>query len=153
MTEQQREAILSAIKEIDAIAAHNAGYFPVDAPGQPEIHELCGKVEGALAALSHAEGEAVEIEAPEFHAEGMGCGLEDRGITDRYEAMEYGFNEAVEQYEAIIDGYGQLYTHPAPQVAVPEAKNLDALTDREDKLMAAGWNECRAAMAEGGEHG
>jgi hypothetical protein len=98
------------------------------------------------AALSHAEGEAVEIEAPEFHAEGMGCGLEDRGITDRYEAMEYGFNEAVEQYEAIIDGYGQLYTHPAPQVAVPEAKNLDALTDREDKLMAAGWNECRAAM-------
>src|SRR5699024_1903728 len=63
-----------------------------------------------VAALSHAEGEAqpVEIEPPEFHSEGMGCGLEDRGITDRYEAMEYGFREAIEQYRAIIEGYGQL---------------------------------------------
>lgn len=27
----------------------------------------------------------------------LGCGLEDRGITDKYEAMSYGFDEGVEQ--------------------------------------------------------
>lgn len=26
-----------------------------------------------------------------YNAHAEGCGLEDRGITDRYEAMEYGF--------------------------------------------------------------
>ena len=26
----------------------------------------------------------------------MSCGLEDRLITDRYEAMEYGFDKAIE---------------------------------------------------------
>lgn len=34
---------------------------------------------------------------PQYHAEGMGCGLEDRGITDRYEACYYGWNEAMER--------------------------------------------------------
>lgn len=34
---------------------------------------------------------------PEYHYQGMGCGLEDRGITDRYEAMQYGWDEAIER--------------------------------------------------------
>lgn len=34
---------------------------------------------------------------PQYHEEGMGCGLEDRGITDRYEACYYGWNEAMER--------------------------------------------------------
>ncbi len=34
---------------------------------------------------------------PQYHYEGMGCGLEDRGITDRYEAMQYGWDEAMER--------------------------------------------------------
>jgi hypothetical protein len=44
-----------------------------------------------------AQGEAVDldIEWPEFHQQGMGCGLEDRGITDRYDAMRYGWDEAL----------------------------------------------------------
>lgn len=37
-----------------------------------------------------------EIENLNYHSEGMGCGIEDRGITDRYEACEYGWNEAIE---------------------------------------------------------
>ncbi len=39
----------------------------------------------------------MDIDLPEYHQEGVGCGLEDRNITDRYEACEYGFNEAVER--------------------------------------------------------
>lgn len=54
----------------------------------------------------------VEIEYPTYHAQGMGCGLEDRGITDRYEAMAYGFQEGLDQMAAIIDGLGPLYASP-----------------------------------------
>lgn len=32
---------------------------------------------------------------PQYHAEGMGCGLEARGITDRYDACRYGWDEAM----------------------------------------------------------
>lgn len=37
-----------------------------------------------------------DIEEPEYHPQGMGCGVEDRCITDRYEACEYGYNQAIE---------------------------------------------------------
>ena len=33
---------------------------------------------------------------PEYHEQGMGCGLEDQGITDRYEACRYGYETALE---------------------------------------------------------
>lgn len=34
---------------------------------------------------------------PQYHDEGMGCGLEDRDITDRYDACRYGWDEAMER--------------------------------------------------------
>lgn len=43
------------------------------------------------------EGDSVEFNIPDYHAIGMGCGLEDRNITDRYEAMHHGFELAVEK--------------------------------------------------------
>lgn len=43
------------------------------------------------------EGDSVDFVEPEYHASGMGCGLEDRNITDRYEAMQHGFDRAVEK--------------------------------------------------------
>ncbi|WP_414466543.1 hypothetical protein [Klebsiella aerogenes] len=53
---------------------------------------------------------------PQYHYEGMGCGLEDRGITDRYEAMQYGWDEAMERV------YGEV---------IPCAEELDfSATDR-----------------------
>lgn len=45
------------------------------------------------------EGISMRFREPEYHKAGMGCGLEDRGITDRYEAMEYGFQDAVQSCE------------------------------------------------------
>lgn len=41
-----------------------------------------------------------EIENINYYPEGMGCGIEDCGITDRYEACEYGWNQAI---EAVIE--------------------------------------------------
>ena len=37
------------------------------------------------------------MDLPEYHQEGMGCGLEDRGINCIYEACEYGFHEALDR--------------------------------------------------------
>jgi NTP pyrophosphatase (non-canonical NTP hydrolase) len=48
-------------------------------------------VEEALAVL---EGE------PEYHDNGMGCGLEDRNITDLYDAMHHGWECAMERVYA-----------------------------------------------------
>lgn len=41
--------------------------------------------------------EPVEIDWPDYHDEAMGCGLEDRNITDRYIAMRYGWDCAIER--------------------------------------------------------
>lgn len=43
-----------------------------------------------------------EISDIDYHRQAMGCGLEDVGITDRYEAMEYGFREALRVVFEII---------------------------------------------------
>ena len=49
---------------------------------------LRSAIAGAVGSL---EGE------PENHDQGMGCGLEDRGITDRYDAMYHGWEKALER--------------------------------------------------------
>lgn len=37
-----------------------------------------------------------------YHHSGMGCGIEDRGITDRYEACEHGWDCAMERVAECI---------------------------------------------------
>jgi hypothetical protein len=37
-----------------------------------------------------------------YHNEGMGCGLEDRGITDRYVACEHGWDKAMERVDECL---------------------------------------------------
>jgi hypothetical protein len=56
--------------------------------------------------------EEVEIDWPDYHEQGMGCGLEDRGITDRYEAMRYGWDEALGKAVESVNLLGPLYTTP-----------------------------------------
>ncbi|WP_148201772.1 hypothetical protein [Gluconobacter oxydans] len=74
-----------------------------------------------------------EFDAPEYHSQGMGCGLEDRGIHDRYQAMEYGWNQAVERcIERIPE---ELYTRPA-NVAALEAM-VKVLEDENEKFRNA----------------
>jgi len=53
------------------------------------------RIEELEAALSEVKS-ALEHE-PEYHDQGMGCGLEDRNITDRYEAMRHGWDQAFER--------------------------------------------------------
>ena len=40
-----------------------------------------------------------EMEYVQFYKHAEGCGLEDQNITDRYEAMEYGWRNGAEAVE------------------------------------------------------
>ncbi|CZZ53543.1 hypothetical protein [Enterobacter hormaechei] len=74
---------------------------------------------------------------PQYHDEGMGCGLEDRGITDRYEAMRHGWGEAMERvYGEVIPCAEEIET-PATDAFLDEvrAQGVDALVER--RLTAA----------------
>lgn len=58
-----------------------------------------------------ADVEPVAIVEPNYNDQAMGCGLEDRNITDRYEAMAYGWECAINRmFEQIPDT--PLYTQP-----------------------------------------
>jgi hypothetical protein len=54
---------------------------------------------------------------PAYHSQGMGCGLEDRNITDRYEAMRYGWDSLADrvQDELIIHAVEALETAATQQ--------------------------------------
>lgn len=39
---------------------------------------------------------------PDYYPQAMGCGLEDNGIVNRYDACEYGFMEAVERFREYL---------------------------------------------------
>ncbi|WP_285130304.1 hypothetical protein [Leclercia adecarboxylata] len=50
---------------------------------------------------------------PQYHEQGMGCGLEDRNITDRYEAMRHGWDEAMERVYAEVIPCAEELSFPA----------------------------------------
>lgn len=71
----------------------------------------------ALAALR-----AQEPEWPTYCEHGMGCGIEDRDITNRYEACRYGFDEAVQQCGIAFSNWlrASPVVPPAAANAVPD---------------------------------
>jgi len=88
------EFALQSARDWEAVAQERLGV----------IERLCAEVQALRYVVV-----PIDIESPDYSYQGMGCGLEDRGITDRYEAMAYGFEQAVEAYQQIIANYGQLY--------------------------------------------
>ncbi len=59
---------------------------------------------------------------PQYHPEGMGCGLEDRGITDRYDAMEYGWQQAMERIYGEVIPCAEELSFPATDSALAEVE-------------------------------
>ncbi|BEL73952.1 hNH endonuclease [Serratia marcescens] len=69
---------------------------------------------------------------PEYHDCGMGCGLEDRGITDRYAAMAHGWESAMERvYEEVIPFIEDLPETPATDAALAaiQAQGVEKFAD------------------------
>lgn len=77
-------------------------------------HRIARAIESAVLAKLR-EQKPVEIDWPDYHYTGMGCGLEDRNITNRYEAMAYGWDCAIDAIAERIPE--ELFEHPAP---IPE---------------------------------
>ena len=46
-----------------------------------------------------------EIEEMKYPIDGIGCGLEDAGITDRYESAEHGWNEAADMAYDVVKNH------------------------------------------------
>jgi hypothetical protein len=44
----------------------------------------------------------LEIDWPELHSSALGCGVEDRGLHDRYECAEYGWQDGVDKSAACV---------------------------------------------------
>lgn len=59
---------------------------------------------------------------PQYHAEGMGCGLEDRGITDRYDACRYGWDEAMERIYGEVIPCAEEIAFPATDASLAEVR-------------------------------
>jgi hypothetical protein len=53
----------------------------------------------------------------------MGCGLEDRGITDRYDAMRHGWDEAMERVYAEVIPCAEELSFPATDAAIAELRS------------------------------
>lgn len=75
-----------------------------------------------------------EIENLNYYPEGMGCGIEDCGITDIYEACEYGWNEAIEAVIEVINNMDEVNDTNVPsnwisvEERLPEAGELVKVT-------------------------
>ncbi|MGS3452130.1 hypothetical protein ACB376_30130 [Klebsiella electrica] len=78
---------------------------------------------------------------PQYHDEGMGCGLEDRGISDRYDACRYGWDEAMERiYGEVIPCADELDVSATDRiVAEAEARGVEkAIAHLEKKFSNIG---------------
>ena len=90
---------------------------------------------------------------PQYHDEGMGCGLEDRGITDRYDACRYGWDEAMERvYGEVIPCADELDFSAADRiVAGIKADGVEEFAESQKEYVRQHRNEMdqvlRAAYA------
>lgn len=92
---------------------------------------------------------------PQYHDEGMGCGLEDRGITDRYDACRYGWDEAMERiYGEVIPCADELDFSAADRiVAGIKADGVEMFVEKcREKSMQAISSDIRNNWWLAGEH-
>ena len=72
------------------------GYLMAHAP---RLLEIC-REQGAR--LAEWELFRAQFGGLSYHYQGMGCGIEDRGITDRYQACEHGWDCAMDRVAECI---------------------------------------------------
>ena len=60
------------------------------------LHAVRNKMHESNLHATELQRRIDEVNNIEYHIQGMGCGLEDIGVTDRYDAMAHGWDEAME---------------------------------------------------------
>ena len=141
------------IKEIVLEAGHSTvpAYWLSDekpiACSTSNLEKLVAFAEALIVEIAK-QNEPISLNEPNYHYEAMGCGLEDRGITDRYEAMEYGWNCAIERmFEQLPEG--PLFTFPptAEQIANETAEAIAEYCRNQDhyclatEIESGAWKE------------
>ena len=92
--------------------------------------------------------EPFEVDWPEYHQQAMGCGHEDHGIRDRYEAMQYGWDQAIERVAERLPE--TLYATPqaAAQPPAPSDTTITYMTGYSDgREWAGATNQAQPSQA------
>ncbi|MFV8916512.1 hypothetical protein [Serratia fonticola] len=93
----------------------------------------CAKQKAIIGAVTDLNNE------PQYHPEGMGCGLEDRGITDRYDAMQYGWEQAMERIYGEVIPCAEELSFPATDavLAEVETKLVEKFAEQQEEKSSA----------------
>jgi len=131
--------ITHEMREAWARAEYTFAYDGEDHPGQlyQKRHQYRAMLAAAPAAPAAANGalpelpEPLEIDWSELHSSALGCGVEDRGLHDRYECAEYGWQDGVDKAAACVPdeiydadkmrAYGQACAAAGPDAALVKA--------------------------------
>ncbi|MBE0395321.1 hypothetical protein ILP74_07545 [Citrobacter amalonaticus] len=108
-------------------------------PSYEELEAKCLALAAENAGLKKIVGFVTDLDnEPQYHDEGMGCGLEDRGITDRYEAMRHGWDEAMERIYGEVIPCAEEIAFPATDAFLAEvrAQGVDGAINCIKTLMA-----------------
>ena len=68
-------------------------------------------------------GYNVNPQEPEYHYSAMGCGLEDRDIHDRYDAMLHGWEKAVEKFHEELPDFVEVLPETVGQYTGMKDRN------------------------------
>ena len=111
--DELRRMVAELVEERDALAAKLKD-------AKHDRDEFRRVMNGFAEKMAELEGQKpVQLDEPDYHWEAMGCGLEDRNITDRYEAMKHGWDCAMDRmFEQISE---PLYARPVPAVQSQDA--------------------------------
>ncbi|WP_051626162.1 hypothetical protein [Kozakia baliensis] len=141
-TKQPRE-VRSRDEQIDLLARTlEVALFQPYKEAEKQAAEFILEAEQRARMEKSGEAVAWEFDPPEYHDQGMGCGLEDRGIHDRYEAMAYGWDQAIERcIERIPE---ELYRNPPTDAQAEKVARLEAENERLREALA----EAHAALNE-----
>lgn len=85
------------------------------------------------------------IEA-DYHSSGMGCGLEDRNIRDRYEAMQHGWERAIEKQSECFPLFLQVHPETVGQLLGWGVYDGDIIDVGDGKARAAKYDEIECVV-------
>lgn len=112
----------SVIANIGALV-NEQGVYNIIAVAKRELYTFLASPAVDVQGAATEQEPLVFDDYPNFNSEAMGCGLEDRGITDRYDAMRYGWDEAMERVGERIDSFVSDLERVAAPVAPAEPSN------------------------------
>ena len=107
---------VAAYEDVRDLLADNASL-------RSELARVKEAAEVLAKSVSGVRGTAGWPELTSTMRQGLGCGIEDRNINDRYEAAEYGYEDALERcHEFIKNATSDVDANPTAAALVEQAR-------------------------------